>query len=100
MVLIIDHHTFIGPDVEIGMDTVIEPGTYQWKHSLVKIHTLVNIQKLTTVVLAIKFILYNQSSMILVGNKTKVGPFAQLRPGSNLGAEVKVGNFVEVKKQN
>ncbi|MEJ7162702.1 bifunctional UDP-N-acetylglucosamine diphosphorylase/glucosamine-1-phosphate N-acetyltransferase GlmU, partial [Staphylococcus epidermidis] len=33
-----------------------------------------------------------------VGKYTNVGPFAQLRPGSQLGAEVKVGNFVEVKK--
>lgn len=35
-----------------------------------------------------------------VGEHTNVGPFAQLRPGSQLGAEVKVGNFVEVKKLN
>ena len=34
----------------------------------------------------------------IVGENTTVGPFAQLRPGSNLGSEVKVGNFVEVKK--
>ena len=32
-----------------------------------------------------------------VGNKTKIGPFAQLRPGSNLGTEVKVGNFVKAE---
>ena len=67
-VTIIDSNTtFIGPDVEIGMDTVIEPGVrINGKHSSVKIHTLANIQKLTTVVLATKLILYNQSSMILV----------------------------------
>ena len=28
----------------------------------------------------------------------QVGPFAHLRPGSDLGAHVKVGNFVETKK--
>src|SRR5699024_367417 len=33
-----------------------------------------------------------------VGRGTKVGPFAQLRPQSDLGEEVKIGNFVEVKK--
>ncbi len=33
-----------------------------------------------------------------VGRGTKVGPFAQLRPQSELGEEVKIGNFVEVKK--
>ncbi|KMS22856.1 bifunctional N-acetylglucosamine-1-phosphate uridyltransferase/glucosamine-1-phosphate acetyltransferase, partial [Staphylococcus aureus] len=33
-----------------------------------------------------------------VGANTKVGPFAQLRPGAQLGGDVKVGNFVEIKK--
>lgn len=33
-----------------------------------------------------------------VGSGTTVGPFAQLRPGTVLGEEVKIGNFVEVKK--
>ncbi len=32
-----------------------------------------------------------------VGVDARVGPFARLRPGSELGAEVHVGNFVEVK---
>lgn len=41
-----------------------------------------------------------QSSVILeskIGNKTKVGPFAYVRPGSVIGCECKVGDFVEVK---
>jgi bifunctional UDP-N-acetylglucosamine pyrophosphorylase/glucosamine-1-phosphate N-acetyltransferase len=33
-----------------------------------------------------------------IGDNAGVGPFAHLRPGSNLDADVKVGNFVEVKK--
>ncbi len=32
-----------------------------------------------------------------IGNGAKVGPFAHLRPGADLGEEVHVGNFVEVK---
>ena len=32
-----------------------------------------------------------------VGARTTVGPFARLRPGAQLGADVRVGNFVEVK---
>jgi len=32
-----------------------------------------------------------------VGRDARVGPFARLRPGANLGAEVHIGNFVEVK---
>ncbi len=34
---------------------------------------------------------------IEVGADARVGPFARLRPGAKLGAEVHIGNFVEVK---
>jgi len=33
-----------------------------------------------------------------IGNKTAVGPFAHLRPGTVLGEKAKIGNFVETKK--
>jgi bifunctional UDP-N-acetylglucosamine pyrophosphorylase/glucosamine-1-phosphate N-acetyltransferase len=32
------------------------------------------------------------------GNNCEIGPFARLRPGAELATNVKVGNFVEVKK--
>lgn len=41
-----------------------------------------------------------QSSVILessIGDKTSVGPFAYIRPGSRIGSECKVGDFVEIK---
>ncbi len=34
---------------------------------------------------------------VVVGAGALVGPFARLRPGARLGAEVHIGNFVEVK---
>jgi bifunctional UDP-N-acetylglucosamine pyrophosphorylase/glucosamine-1-phosphate N-acetyltransferase len=34
---------------------------------------------------------------VTVGEGASVGPFARLRPGAQLGAEVHIGNFVEVK---
>lgn len=34
----------------------------------------------------------------VIGEEAMVGPFAHLRPGAELHAEVKVGNFVEIKK--
>jgi bifunctional UDP-N-acetylglucosamine pyrophosphorylase/glucosamine-1-phosphate N-acetyltransferase len=34
---------------------------------------------------------------VKVGEGALVGPFARLRPGADLGAEVHIGNFVEVK---
>lgn len=44
-----------------------------------------------------------QSSVILeskVGDRTSVGPFAYLRPGSTIGDGCKVGDFVEVKNSS
>jgi bifunctional UDP-N-acetylglucosamine pyrophosphorylase/glucosamine-1-phosphate N-acetyltransferase len=36
----------------------------------------------------------------VIGDNAVVGPFARLRPGTNLGNHTKVGNFVETKKAN
>jgi bifunctional UDP-N-acetylglucosamine pyrophosphorylase/glucosamine-1-phosphate N-acetyltransferase len=33
----------------------------------------------------------------IVGEKSMIGPYARLRPGTELGADVHIGNFVEVK---
>lgn len=33
-----------------------------------------------------------------IGDQAKVGPYAHLRPGSFIGREAKIGNFVEIKK--
>jgi bifunctional UDP-N-acetylglucosamine pyrophosphorylase/glucosamine-1-phosphate N-acetyltransferase len=35
-----------------------------------------------------------------VGENTMVGPFAYIRPGSNIGANCRIGDFVEVKNSN
>ena len=32
-----------------------------------------------------------------MGDDTKIGPFAYVRPGSHIGSRIKVGDFVEVK---
>jgi bifunctional UDP-N-acetylglucosamine pyrophosphorylase / glucosamine-1-phosphate N-acetyltransferase len=34
---------------------------------------------------------------VQVGERAEIGPYARLRPGAQLGAEVHIGNFVEVK---
>lgn len=82
--------TFIYPDVilegnvSIGKDCRIGPST-RIKDS--------NIGDRTEV----------QNSVVLessIGNNTKVGPFAYIRPDSNIGSKCKVGDFVEVKNSS
>jgi bifunctional UDP-N-acetylglucosamine pyrophosphorylase/glucosamine-1-phosphate N-acetyltransferase len=41
---------------------------------------------------------YTVTSQSIVGPGAKVGPFAHLRPGTELGPDVHVGNYVETKK--
>ncbi|MEM7018588.1 MAG: bifunctional UDP-N-acetylglucosamine diphosphorylase/glucosamine-1-phosphate N-acetyltransferase GlmU, partial [Pseudomonadota bacterium] len=36
----------------------------------------------------------------VVGKQCIIGPFARLRPESNIGEDVHIGNFVEIKKSN
>ena len=41
---------------------------------------------------------YSHLDRAQVGSKAVVGPFANLRPGTETGKSVKIGNFVEIKK--
>jgi bifunctional UDP-N-acetylglucosamine pyrophosphorylase/glucosamine-1-phosphate N-acetyltransferase len=41
---------------------------------------------------------YSVATDSRIGPRAQVGPFAHLRPGSDLGEDVHVGNFVETKK--
>jgi bifunctional UDP-N-acetylglucosamine pyrophosphorylase/glucosamine-1-phosphate N-acetyltransferase len=40
---------------------------------------------------------FSHIDQAVVGSNARIGPFARLRPGSDLGADVHVGNFVEIK---
>lgn len=100
-VTIIDPQTtYIGKDVKIGQDTTIEPGvkltgkTVIGSNVIVGQHSEISDSSIGNGV-NIKQSVINESK---VADEVNIGPFAQLRPGSNIGNKVKVGNFVEVKK--
>ena len=102
-VTIIDpENTYIGPDVTIGTDTVIEPG------SILKGKTTIGAQcQIGPHTEIVDSYVGNETTITQsvvkkseVGNLVKIGPFAHIRPLSQLSDEVKVGNFVEVKKSS
>src|SRR6185369_4634921 len=41
---------------------------------------------------------YTMITASRVGPNARIGPFAHLRPGSEIGEEAHIGNFVETKK--
>ncbi len=93
--------TYIDVDVEIAADTVIHPCVFIEGTTRIgaacEIHAGSRIVNST---LGDRVVIRNHcvisESMIATG--ASIGPFAHLRPGSDVGAEAHIGNFVELKK--
>lgn len=93
--------TYIGPDVQIGSDTVIHPGVVI--EGQTRIGSACEIQAYVRIVdsdIADRTTI--NSFCLLVGARVaaeaSIGPFAHLRPETAIGQGAKVGNFVELKK--
>jgi bifunctional UDP-N-acetylglucosamine pyrophosphorylase/glucosamine-1-phosphate N-acetyltransferase len=92
---------YVGVDVEIGRDTIIGPNvTLRGRTRLGEGCRLDGTAHLTDVTIGdrvhVRFgCVFEEAS---VGDDAIVGPFARLRPGTDLGPRVHVGNFVETKK--
>jgi len=91
--------TYIGADVEIGMDTIIYPGCVLEGKTVIGEDCKVGPDcRLTDMILADNVsIQYTTAMESSVGNGTKVGPYAYIRPNCKIGENIKVGDFVEVK---
>ncbi|WP_202081445.1 bifunctional UDP-N-acetylglucosamine diphosphorylase/glucosamine-1-phosphate N-acetyltransferase GlmU [Caldalkalibacillus salinus] len=99
-VTIIDpDHTYIGVDVKIGQDTVIHPGTSLSGQTVIGEDCVIGpnadirdaqIGEGTTVQ-------HSTLTESTVGEQTTIGPYAYIRPGSDIGDNCKIGDFVEVK---
>ncbi|MFO7154401.1 MAG: bifunctional UDP-N-acetylglucosamine diphosphorylase/glucosamine-1-phosphate N-acetyltransferase GlmU [Caldicoprobacter oshimai] len=99
-VTIIDpEHTYIGPDVVIGFDTVVYPGNVLEGSTIIgEDCVLYPNNRIVNSVIGNGVQL--QASVVLdsrIGDKTTVGPYAYLRPGSVIGNSVRIGDFVEIK---
>jgi bifunctional UDP-N-acetylglucosamine pyrophosphorylase/glucosamine-1-phosphate N-acetyltransferase len=101
-VTIVDPATaYIAPDVEIGPDTVIHPGVHLEGRTRIgsrcEIHPGVRIldSVLDDEVVVNSFCVINSAH---VSTGARIGPFAHLRPESDVGIDAHVGNFVELKK--
>lgn len=91
--------TYIGADVAIGSDTVIYPGTVLAGRTVIGEDCVIGpaSQIEDSVIHDGAKVKHSVLSQAEVGKETTVGPFAYLRPGAKLGANVKVGDFVEIK---
>lgn len=99
-VLFVDEFSaYIDETVEIGAGTLIGPcvtiegNTTVGRNCSIGQNSVIKDSQISDNV-DIKSSVITESS---VGSGTKVGPFAYLRPGSHVGRECKVGDFVEIK---
>ena len=94
-------HTYIEPTVQIEPGATIFPGCYL--HGETKIASGVTLEpgcivKDSKVDSLVTIKAYSYLEQAIVSKECQVGPYARLRPGTDLGESCKIGNFVEVKK--
>jgi bifunctional UDP-N-acetylglucosamine pyrophosphorylase / glucosamine-1-phosphate N-acetyltransferase len=93
--------TYIDQDVEVGADTVIQPGVVIEGHT--RIGSACEIQahvRICDSEIADRVTINNFCLIVgaRVADGVSVGPFAHLRPETVVGTGAKIGNFVELKK--
>jgi bifunctional UDP-N-acetylglucosamine pyrophosphorylase / glucosamine-1-phosphate N-acetyltransferase len=92
---------YVGPEVEIGADTVIGPNvTLRGRTRIGRDCRLDGTSWLVDAVLAdgVRLLFGCWVEQAEIGASAIVGPFARLRAGTRLAERVHIGNFVETKK--
>jgi bifunctional UDP-N-acetylglucosamine pyrophosphorylase/glucosamine-1-phosphate N-acetyltransferase len=93
--------TWIGPDVSVGPDTVIHPGVFLEGRTRIgsecEIHSGVRVvdSEIGSRVTINNFCVIREAR---VADGARIGPFAHIRPETDVAADVHIGNFVELKK--
>jgi bifunctional UDP-N-acetylglucosamine pyrophosphorylase/glucosamine-1-phosphate N-acetyltransferase len=91
--------TWIDVDVKLGRDVVVEPNTHLRGNTVVGEWAVVGPD--TTLVDVVvgdgARVIRTHGEGTTVGARATIGPFAYLRPGTELSERTKVGAFVEVK---
>ena len=91
----------IDPEVEIGPDTVVEPfvqllgKTRVGSDCRIQSYTVIRDSEIADRTLILPGCMV-ESSQVKAG--ARLGPYSHLRPGSEIGENAHVGNFVETKK--
>jgi len=93
--------TYVDPDVSIGPDTILYPMVHLQGRTKIASGCIVHAgSRITDSTLAegAEILDHCVVQESIIGRGARVGPFAHLRPGTELGEHVRIGNFVETKK--
>ena len=93
--------TILGADVSLADDCVIGVGVQLYGRTQVGSGAIIegpSFLRDTTIGPHAHIYSFSHLENAEVGSEARVGPFARLRPGTQMGEASKVGNFVEMKK--
>lgn len=91
--------TFVDMDVTVGKDTIIYPGTWLEGTTVVGENCELgpNSRFTNTEIGRDVTAFFSYAHDCCIGDGVTMGPYVHLRPGTEISAHVKIGNFVEVK---
>jgi bifunctional UDP-N-acetylglucosamine pyrophosphorylase/glucosamine-1-phosphate N-acetyltransferase len=93
--------TYIDKPVRVGRDTVIYPNCYLQGETIIGQGCILEPNSQITDSRIGNSVVIKASSVItesIIDEDATIGPFARLRPGTEVRRNAKIGNFVEVKK--
>lgn len=91
--------TWLDVTVELAQDVTLLPGTHLKGNTSIGVGATIGPEVVMTdsQVGAGASVVKSHVTGSIIGDGASVGPFAYLRPGTNLGADGKIGTFVETK---
>lgn len=95
--------TWVSPEVSVGQDSMVLPGCHMTgevkigPNCVIGPHTVI---KGPVTIGANSVVMQSLVTNSIIGEDCKVGPFAHLRDGNDIGSKVRIGNFVEIKKSS
>lgn len=100
--IIDEKNTYIDKNVIIGEGSIIHPFVFLKENTIIGKN--VEIKPFTTIINSTigdnSIVDSSNIEESIIGNNTKIGPMAHLRPSNTIGNNCKIGNFVEVKNSN
>ncbi|MCB0421550.1 MAG: bifunctional UDP-N-acetylglucosamine diphosphorylase/glucosamine-1-phosphate N-acetyltransferase GlmU [Bdellovibrionales bacterium] len=100
VVFIDPKNCYVEESVEIGEASVIYPGVYLrgttklGKFCMIEPHAVITDSQLSD---SVRVLVGSCIEGTVMKNHSEAGPYARLRPGTVVGEEAKIGNFVEMK---
>jgi bifunctional UDP-N-acetylglucosamine pyrophosphorylase/glucosamine-1-phosphate N-acetyltransferase len=93
---------WIDVTAELSRDVVVEPNTHLRGHTRIGIGAVIGPDTTLTDVTVGESarVLRSHAEQAVIGDQVHVGPYAYLRPGTQLREQSKVGTFVEVKNSD